>query len=292
VIDSSNLAGLGLAACAAACFDGATVFQAIEARQLGGHSMRLSLLTRLVRRPRWLAALLLAAAGWPLQLLALSLAPLTVVQPTFALGILLLLALGSRILGERVQTAQVVAALAIIAGVAGIALSAPQNSDDYTTGPALWLVLGALAAIALAPYVAGRASPRAAALLVIGAGGAFAVSSIMSKLLVDELARGRIGVALAWAAGAAAGAVVGLLSEMSALQRRAAARVAPPVFVIETVVPVLFAPLITGENWSPTPLKGAVIVVSLLVVAAGGAAIGRTHVVGELVASAETPTVP
>jgi hypothetical protein len=35
-----------------------------------------------------------------------------------------------------------------------------------------------------------------------------------------------------------------------------------------------------------------VIVVSLLVVAAGGAAIGRTRVVGEMVASAETPTVP
>ena len=292
MIDGSNLAGLGLAACAAGCFDGATVFQAIEARSLKGHSMRFSLLARLVRRPRWLAAVALAAAGWPLQLLALSLAPLTLVQPTFALGILLLLALGSRILGERVQKAQVVAAVAIIVGVAGIALSAPQNSDDYTTGPALWIVLGALAAIALLPYAAGRASPRTAALLVIGAGAAFSASSIMSKLLVDELSRGRIGVALAWAAGAAGGAIVGLLGEMSGLQRRAAARVAPPIFVIETLVPVLFAPLITGEDWNTTPLKGATIVVSLLVVAAGGATIGRTRVVGELVASAETPTIP
>lgn len=292
MIDGSNLAGLGLAACAAACFDGATVFQALEARQVQGHSMRLSLLARLVRRPRWLAAWGLSTLGWPLQLAALSLAPLTLVQPTFALGILLLLALGSRILGERVGAVQAGAAVAIIAGVVGIALAAPANSDEYTTGPALWISLGVLVAVALAPFVARRATVRVSALIVVGAGAAFAMSSVMSKLLVDELSRGRIGVALAWAVGVAAGAILGLLGEMSGLQRRAAARVAPPIFVIETIVPVMLAPLVTGEDWSGTPLGGAVIVASLLVVAGGGAVIGRTHVVGELVATAETPTVP
>ncbi|MEA2350022.1 MAG: hypothetical protein QOG86_963 [Thermoleophilaceae bacterium] len=292
MIDGSNLAGLALAAGAAGCFDGATVFQALETRQLRGDSMRLSLLAKLVRRPRWLAAVTLAAGGWPLQLLALSLAPLTLVQPTFALGILLLLALGSRVLGERVGRPQVFAALAVIAGVTGIALSAPPNSDQYTTGPALWLVLAALAVLAAAPHVAVRVGRRPGGLVVVGAGAAFAASAIMSKLLVDELAADSIGLALAWGAGAASTAVVGLLGEMSALQARAAARVAPPIFVIETLVPVLFAPLITGEDWGGTPLHGAVIVASLLVVAAGGAALGGTRVVGEMVAAAETPTIP
>jgi drug/metabolite transporter (DMT)-like permease len=288
VIDGSNLAGLALAAGAAGCFDGATVFQAIETRQLRGHSMRLSLLTKLVRRPRWLAAVALAATGWPLQLLALSLAPLTLVQPTFALGILLLLALGSRVLGERVRPPQVLAALAVIAGVTGIALAAPENSDQYTTGPELWLVLAALVALALAPYVVRRSG----GLLVVAAGAAFAASAIMSKLLVDELAADDVGLAVAWGVGAGGAAIVGLLGEMSALQQRAAARVAPPIFVIEMLVPVLFAPLITGEDWGSTPLGGAVILASLLVVAAGGAVLGATRVVGEMVAAAETPTIP
>jgi drug/metabolite transporter (DMT)-like permease len=292
VIDGSNLAGLALAAGAAACFDGATVFQAIEARQLRGDSMRLSLLGKLVRRPRWLAAVTLAATGWPLQLLALSLAPLTLVQPTFALGILLLLFLGSRVLGERVGRSQVVAALAVIAGVTGIALAAPENSDEYTTGPALWLVLAALALLALAPYAARRRGRRVDGLLVIGAGAAFSASAIMSKLLVDELAADDVALAVAWGVGAGGAAILGLLGEMSALQRRAAARVAPPIFVIETLVPVLFAPLITGEDWGSTPLGGAVIVACLLVVAGGGAVLGGTRVVGEMVAAAETPTIP
>ena len=292
MIDGSNLAGLGLAVCAAACFDGATVFQAIEARRLSEHTMRPRLLGMLARRPRWIGAVGLAGAGWPFQLWALSLAPLTLVQPTFAVGILLLLALGSSVLGERVGRTQVLAALAVCAGVAGIAIAAPKNSDTYTTEPALWIALGVLATLALVPYVAGRANRRAAGLLVLGAGAAFSASAIMSKLIVDELSADRLGVAIAWGAGTALGSLVGLLSETSALQRRAASRVAPPIFVVETVVPVLLAPLVTGENWSGTPLGGAVIVISLLVVAGGGAALGRTRVVGEMVSAAETPTVP
>jgi len=289
VIDGSDLAGLGVALCAAACFDGATAFQAIEARQLRSHGMRPTLLTRLARRPRWLAATGLAIAGWPLQLVALSLAPLTLVQPTLALGIVVLLALGSRLLGERVGRREVLATLAIVAGVAGIALSAPPNSDDYSTGLDLWIVLGALAAAAALPYIAGRSSPRAGGLLVLGAGAAFAASAFVSKLLVDELSAGRIGVAAAWAAATVLAATVGLLGEMSGLQRRAAARVAPPIFVIETVVPVLCAPLLTGEDWTGTPLGGAVIAVSLAAVAGGGAALGGSRAVGTMVAASQAP---
>ena len=290
MIEGSDLAGLGFAACAAACFDGATAFQAIEARQLKDHTMRPSLIARLARRPRWLAATTLAMAGWPLQLLALSLAPITLVQPTLALGIVLLLALGSKLLGERVGRAQVAAVVAIAVGVAGIALSAPPNSDEYTTGPKLWIVLGILMALAALPYLAGRSHRRVGGLLVIGAGSAFAASAFISKLLVDELSTGHIGRAIAWGAAAATAAGLGLLGEMSGLQRREAARVAPPIFVIETVVPVLCAPFLTGEDWTDTPLGGGVIVASLVLVAAGGAALGRSRAVETMVASKQVPT--
>jgi drug/metabolite transporter (DMT)-like permease len=289
VIDGSDLAGLGLAACAAACFDGATAFQALEARQLRSHAMRPRLIARLAQRPRWLAATGLAIAGWPLQLAALSLAPLTLVQPTLALGIILLLALGSRVLGERVRPGAVLSALAIAAGVAGIALSAPPNSETYTTGPELWIVLGALATLAAVPYVAGRSNPRVGGMLVVGAGAAFAASAFMSKLIADELAAGRIGLAIAWGAGVVAAAGLGLLGEMSALQRREAARVAPPIFVIETVVPVLCAPWLTGEDWGGTPLGGAAIAASLLVVAAGGATLAQSRAVETMVGSGSVP---
>src|SRR5204863_2953474 len=80
-------------------------------------------------------------------------------------------------------------------------------------------------------------------------------------------------------------ALFGLISEMSALQRRPATRVAPVVFVVQITVPVMLAPLITGESWTSTPLGGAALVGFLALVAAGAAALGRTAAVSGLVAA-------
>src|SRR3954470_21149361 len=90
------LGGIVLAAGAAACFDGAVALQAVEARAVGERTVGAGLLRSLIARPRWLAATALGVAGWPLQVAALSLTPLTVVQPALALGLGLVLGVGRR----------------------------------------------------------------------------------------------------------------------------------------------------------------------------------------------------
>ena len=65
-----------------------------------------------------------------------------------------------------------------------------------------------------------------------------------------------LGTAISWAAAAAAAAVVGLTCEMSALQRRPAILVAPVVFVVQTLVPVLLAPLVVHASFLDSPLSG------------------------------------
>ena len=63
----------------------AIVLQAAETRRAPlSDAGRPSLLVRLARRPRWLAGTALLVAAWPLQVLALALAPITVVQPLLA----------------------------------------------------------------------------------------------------------------------------------------------------------------------------------------------------------------
>src|SRR4051794_26192634 len=95
------LGGVVSAAVAASCFDGGLALQALDAREVpAAHGLSPTLLTRLMRRKRWLAATGLAFAGWPFHLLALALAPLSLVQPTLALGLGLLLYLGHRLLAE------------------------------------------------------------------------------------------------------------------------------------------------------------------------------------------------
>src|SRR5436309_2996867 len=134
--------GVACACVASILFDLGVALQALEARSVSHrHSLRPSLLGRLVARPRWVFATLLAGAGWPFHVAALVLAPLTVVQPALAIGLLLLLVLGDRMLGERVGAREVVAVMAIVIGVAGMAWAAPDHASTHggpaRVGPAL-----------------------------------------------------------------------------------------------------------------------------------------------------------
>src|SRR4051794_9354089 len=131
-MSAAALGGVASAAVAAACFDGGLAVQAPDAREVPReHSLHPSLLGRLVRRRRWLAATALAFAGWPFHLLALGLAPLSLVQPTLALGLVLLLYLGHRVLGERVGRTEMLAVAGVGGAVAGLAWAAPPETRPH-----------------------------------------------------------------------------------------------------------------------------------------------------------------
>jgi drug/metabolite transporter (DMT)-like permease len=276
------LLGIAAAAAAAACFDGAVVLQAREARAVPAeHGLRLSLLRRLLARPLWVAGTVVAVIGWPLQLAAFALAPVTVVQPTLALGMLLLLAAGSRLLGERVGSREWAAAAAVIAGLAAVAAGAPEHTNHVVSLPGTVVPLAVLGAAVAAPYVAG--GRRAGAwLLILGAGCAFALSAIAGKLLTVQLAVGHHSAAVALLAATAAAGAAGFLIDMTALQRFKATRTAPPMFVLETAIPVALAPLMFGERWSSTPGGGALVGAGLVLVLAGGGVLGASRSVAAL----------
>ena len=234
-------------------------------------------MTTLVHRARWLAGTGLSMLGWPLQVVALLLAPLVVVQPALAAGLLVLLYIGERLLGERPGRYEWLAVGAIVLGVVGIALCAPPRSTTHTSEElTITLVLVGLGLASLLPYVLHVFDRRIAEVTMIGAGLAFGWSAVATKLAADDLSSGRYVPALAWALSTAAASGVGVLSEMSALQLRPAILVAPVVFVTQTVVPVVLAPILLGERFSATPLGGVPLVLSITVVMSGAAALARS----------------
>lgn len=279
MIDAELAAGVAAAVVAAICFNAAVVLYALESRAVAPeHGLRLSLVARLARRPRWLAALALDALGWPFQLLALSLAPLTVVQPTLAVGLLLLIAVGSRRLGERVGRMEVIAVIAVVAGVTGLALAAPAHAAGSSAPLALAVTLGVLVLVSAAPFAMPRGRVGAST-MILAAGAAFTATALAGKVLTDRLADGDWGASIALAAGIAAVAALGLLSETSALQRYEATRVSPAIFVVQTVAPVVAAPILIGEDWGATPGGGLVLIASLLLACGGGVLLARSRVV-------------
>src|ERR1700730_4215197 len=87
-IGASTLYSLGIA------------LQALDAKEAPHEEhLRLARAWRRPRRARWLAGTGLSILGWPLQIVALMLAPLVVVQPALAAGLLGLMLVGQRLLG-------------------------------------------------------------------------------------------------------------------------------------------------------------------------------------------------
>lgn len=254
----STVLGAGAALAATALFSAGLVLQAMETRRVDPrHSLHLSLIARLLARPRWLLGTSLTLLGFPLHVTALLLAPLTVVQPALSAGLLLLLAVGARTPEENVGPQEVVGVVAIIAGVAGMTFTAPERASLQVQTGALAAALVALAAVTLVPYAVARMRDQSdhtlATLAIAAAGAAYAFSGISTKLAAQGLGDGRWPAALGWIAATAAVGGLGFLGQLTALQTRPATQVGPVIYVVPLIVPVLLAPFIAGEDWGSTP---------------------------------------
>jgi drug/metabolite transporter (DMT)-like permease len=270
------LLGVVAATSASALYSVGIAVQALDARLAPAQErLRLALAARLVRRARWLAGTGLTILGWPLQLVALLWASIVVVQPALAAGLLLLLGLSTRILGEPPRRRDVVATIAIVVGIAVLAVAAPAPSHEHAHGAPLALALTALALLALAPYLLDRLGRGHATVTVAGAGVGYATGGVTTALAADALHRGAWLEALAWAVATALASGSGLLSEMSALQERPAIHVAPVVFTIQTVVPVALAPWLLHATLSD-PGQLPAVAGGLALVVAGSWALSRS----------------
>jgi drug/metabolite transporter (DMT)-like permease len=284
------IGGIAVALAAACCYELAYVVQALETRQAGGgERIEATLLGRLLRRPRWVAGTALAGVGALLQIWALTLAPLTVVQPTLALGLVLLLVLSARVLHEPVGRRERLGVAMIVGGVALVALTAAPEVGEAGDPLAVALLVTLLAVPTLLPFV--LRSLADARLRVLAAAAGDALAAIGLKLVADATGRGSWLLVVLYAAGAALAGLLALTAEMSALQRVKATRVAPVVLAGQVLVPALAGPLAFGEQWGRTPLAGVLLALALLTVAAGAALLGASGAVADVIAGEERDDV-
>jgi hypothetical protein len=290
--------GILAAAGASTLYSLGIALQAMDAKQAPkDEHLRLALAWGLVRSRRWLLGTGLSILGFPLQIVALMLAPLAVVQPALAAGLLVLMVVGEHMLDERPGRYEYCAVLAIVIGVIGAALCAPANPAHVTDVLTTAIVLSILALAGLTPYVMRVFGHPRSEITMFCAGCAFAFSGVATKLAADDLKVGSVGLAVIWALTTAAASGVGTLSEMSALQSRPAIQVAPVVFVTQTVIPVALAPLLFGEYFDTTPLGGWPLMLSLAMLIIGAGALARSPLLLALMdpqpeVSAESDSVP
>jgi hypothetical protein len=208
----------------------------------------------------------MVVSGLVLQVVALALAPVGVVQPVLVLGLGALVVLSERRLGERVGAAQrwavAAAALAVLLIVAG---GPSEDSGGAVHSAPAFAIVGVVFAAAL---VAGRVDARGWVLAAgVGEAGAVLAAKLALTTLPDLLP------ALGWAALAGAAALIALQAEMAALRTLRVALVGPLVLIGQTALPVALAPLVVGERWD----RPALVVAGLLLAAGACAVLGRAR---------------
>ena len=277
--------GIAAALAASLLFNLGTALQALEARKAPEREgLRLELLARLARRGRWMAGFLLGGVGFLLQVLALADAPFVVVQPALAAGLLLLLALGSRMLGERVGRGELAAVAGIVAGIALLAWGAPAQSETIRgTGMAV-AVLAVLGVLALVPFAFRGSRLDSTSVVIVASALGFGATNIATKLVSDSATASHWLPVVAWLAVTAAFGVASTITEMTALQRAPATRVIPISFGLQTFLPVLIEPLYLREHWQTAALAGVPLAAGLALVAVASLSLTRTRTVSALAA--------
>jgi hypothetical protein len=265
------LLAVAAAAGASVLFNVGLVVQAQAARSAADDERPLGLAATLVRRSRWLAGTALAAAGWPLQLLAYGLAPVVVVQPALAAGVVVLLLIGKRLLHEPALPRDVLAVAVVIGSVALITGTVPAEPRIGAVTGALAYALLALAVPVVLALLVDGVRPGAALGWMLAAGCGFSLAALASALTAAALRDGRWAAAAGWGVLTAAAAAAGLLHEMRSVRVRSAVQVATVALGVQTVLPVAVALGALHERVAGT--AGAVALAAGVACLLGGATV-------------------
>jgi drug/metabolite transporter (DMT)-like permease len=191
-----------LALAAALCFSLGTVLQGqVAATASEEEARRAGFLLRLARRPRWLAGIAADAVGFVGQAVALAIGRLVVVQPLLATSVVFSLPLGAKLGGRRVARRDMVAALAVTAGLGIFLVVADPSGGREDATAAAWIVSFAATAVlcaALALAARGRPPARRAGLIGAAAGILFGLSAALTKATVERVDEGVLEVLLDW----------------------------------------------------------------------------------------------
>jgi drug/metabolite transporter (DMT)-like permease len=277
--------GLTAALVASVLFNVGIALQGIEARATPKSlSMRLSLLGRLLRRPRWVLGWLLGIVGIGPQVLAFGYAPFVVVQPALASGLLVLLFLGARTFKERVTHWEIFGVFAIIGGVALVAWGAPPHVEAHRSGLAVIAVVAGISACGVVPFAVRGTRFDTGMLAIVASGCGFGATNIATKLMSDDVGSAEYGNAAAWATAGLLLGVAATITGMTAFQRRRATTVVPVSTAVQTFLPIVLEPLFLRERWGAVPLAGAPIAFGLLVALVGTVIVARNEGLGRLAA--------
>jgi drug/metabolite transporter (DMT)-like permease len=268
--------GVGASALAALMLSSGTLLQALDARGVDAeHGLRLSLLTRLLRRPRWVAGTIIGYCAFPFQLIALAHAPLVIVQPIHALGLLGLLVAGAVLLGDPVTRSERLGAATLVIGLVLATWGAPRGPDPPVSRDWFAVAVALLLLASLIPYAIRDRCGRL--VLLVGAALGFTAANLAVKGISDAMSVHHWGVAVGYLVAAAVASTSGVLGQMTGFQRHRAIEVVPVTYAIPIFLPALLGVGLLRQDWAQTVGGGALFAGGALLLVAGTSAVIRSQ---------------
>jgi drug/metabolite transporter (DMT)-like permease len=199
------------------------VLEMLEAEQIPDEfALKMGLLTRLIKRPRWLLGLLSDFGGYIFHAAALGLAAVVFVEPILASGILMSLFIASAFVHRPIKRTDWIACGILSAGLALFLYEVSPTGGKELGDRTSWFFTGiGAAAIVLVCLWAGKATagPPRAAFLGVAAGIMFGIAALLTKALVHFLGDGIFAWVPHWEPYAlAVAAIGGVIVAQSALQ--------------------------------------------------------------------------
>ncbi|HXF30872.1 MAG TPA: DMT family transporter [Solirubrobacterales bacterium] len=278
-------AGLIAGIVASVLFNLGIALQAIEARRAPREeALRASLIWGLLHRRLWVTGLGIEWLGVPLEILAFAWAPFVVVQPLLACGLLVLLAVARRLLGEMPSRAALTGVGLIIAGIALIAWGAPGQQDTHRGAAAVVGVVVGLVLVSFVPFALRGRRGDTAITAVLGSACGFAATNVAMKLMADDIGGDHWLQAVSWLGVAGIAGFGATVTGMTALQRAPATTVIPISTAVQTFLPVALEPLFLEESFRTADLEGLPLLVGLVVMLVGIVVLARTRNVSTIAA--------
>jgi hypothetical protein len=220
-------------------------------------------------RSRWFTIGWLVAVGaWVFHVLALALAPISVVQVVLASGLVLLAVMADRMFGFAVGKRQWAGLIAMAAGLGLISVTQPAVHGSHSTYSATAMVafegvlVGVGALLIVGPRVVGARAKRQGLALGAAAGVLFGVSDVALKALTGLLGDdGPLGVVSPWLLVAALASVGAFYASARALQDGDAVQVIAITGTAANVVGIAGGVVVFGD-----PVPGDTVGILLQVV--------------------------
>ncbi|MFE4173085.1 DMT family transporter [Streptomyces sp. NPDC056909] len=217
-------------------------------------SMRLSLISHLLRQKVWLAGIGLVIVAAGCQAVALATGPIAVVQPIFVIELPATLLIAGHVFHRKLPRGVWYGVAAVTGGLAlGMASAAPGGGHDSVRGyawiPAL-IATGVFEAVLILCALRLRGNPRAA-LLGLAAACGYALTAALMKDAVARLDNGGGAAALfsSWQLYATAVAGVGALFLLqNALQAGWLAASQPMLTLGDALISITYGVLLFGET--------------------------------------------